>query len=311
MPDNVKRLLSPTSHKRRFNKARPAFRAYSITVLAFVRYFVLAALLVNLPAHAQRICGADGRTLEPEMVVLPAGSFRMGDIQGVGQSDEMPVHTVRIKSFAVGKYEVTQAQFGAFVEATGYNPSVCADPDGDWRDPLSSLDFNQPERHPVVCVSWSDARAYIAWLNGRTGKRYRLLTESEWEYAARAGTETRYYFGNSDGSLSGQANCSENSCSDGFEYTSPVGSFSPNGFGLYDMHGNVWEWVEDCAQVNYEGAPDDGSAVTSPCRREDQSQIRGGAWFTNAPSSLRSANRASNLRNTPSQSIGFRVARDL
>ncbi len=244
--------------------------------------------------------------LEPEMVVVPGGSFRMGDIQGGGFSDERPVHTVRIVSFAAGKYEVTWGQFAAFVDATGYDA-------GDrWRSP----GFSQTDQHPVVYVSWDDAQAYVDWLRRKTDKRYRLLTEAEWEYAARAGTTTRYHFGNStETSLRGNANCHEDLCADGYESTAPVGSFGANAFGLHDMHGNVWEWVEDCHHVSYGGAPTDGSAWTSNCdvgsRMRYRPVIRGGSWSYNYAPNLRAATRFWLFRNSRFSDNGFRVAQDL
>jgi formylglycine-generating enzyme required for sulfatase activity len=173
----------------------------------------------------------------PEMVVIPAGKFRMGDIQGGGYSNEQPVHEVSIKSFAMGRYEVTFAEYDKFAEATGRNkPS-----DSGWGR----------GNRPVINVSWHDATAYANWLTEQTGHQYRLPTEAEWEYAARAGTETKYWWGNDVGS--NQANCAKYSCRDSFEYTAPVGSFKPNPFGLYETAGNVWEWTCSEYQDKYTG----------------------------------------------------------
>ncbi len=297
----VRRLLPSASHRGRLK--RLFFTARSITVPA-CGTLVLAVLLAGFPAHAQRICGAGGLTLgpalEPEMVFIPGGSFRMGDIQGGGLAREKPVHTVNIQFFAVGKYEITRAQFEAFVDETGHDAGSL------WRDP----GFSQTGEHPVVGVTWHDARAYIAWLNGRTGKRYRLLTESEWEYVARAGTETLYHFGNDAASLRGNANCFEGVCADGFDRTAPVGSFGANAFGVHDMHGSVWEWVEDCWHGNYNGAPTDGSAwVGENCLR-DEPVFRGGAW-NSAARLLRAAFRSGALPTYRNISNGFRLAQDL
>jgi formylglycine-generating enzyme required for sulfatase activity len=173
----------------------------------------------------------------PEMVVIPAGKFRMGDIQGGGYSNEQPVHEVSIKSFAMGRYEVTFAEYDKFAEATGRNkPS-----DSGWGR----------GNRPVINVSWHDATAYANWLTEQTGHQYRLPTEAEWEYAARAGTETKYWWGNDVGS--NQANCANRYCGDSFKYTAPVGSFKPNPFGLYDTAGNVWEWTCSEYQDKYTG----------------------------------------------------------
>ena len=251
----------------------------------------------------------------PEMVLVPAGSFTMGSpASEEGRYDnEGPVHRVRIpEPFAVGKYEVTRGEFARFVSATGHDTgSSCWTREGgkwknrsgwSWRSP----GYSQTERDPAVCVSWEDARSYARWLSGKTGKEYRLLSESEWEYAARAGTTTRYYWGNAIGR--NRANC--NGCGSRWdnEQTAPVGSFAANGFGLHDMHGNVWEWVEDCWNDDYAGAPSDGSAWESGnCARR---VLRGGSW-SGDPRYLRAANRGRSDTGFRSGSLGFRVARTL
>jgi len=167
-------------------------------------------------------------SLGPEMVWIPAGSFRMGDIQGGGDSDEKPVYSVFItQRFAMGRYEVTFAEYDKFAEATG-------------REKPSDRGWGRGNR-PVINVSWDDAVAYAEWLSVQTGKEYRLPTEAEWEYAARAGTETKYWWGNDIGE--NKANCDNHHCGDRFNYTAPVGSFAPNPFGIYDTAGNVWEWT--------------------------------------------------------------------
>ena len=214
----------------------------------------------------------------PEMVVVPAGEFMMGSPGSEeGRYDaEGPVHRVEIPNrFAVGKYEVTRGQFAEFVGRTGRRTDKGCfiwtgsewkeSPSHSWRDP----GFRQGDDHPVACVSWNDAQEYVRWLSRETGEEYRLLSESEWEYAARAGTTTAYHFG-SDISSS-QANYGRNQGG-----TVPVGSYPPNGFGLHDVHGNVWEWVGDCWNDDYHGAPSDGSAWTAGnCGRR---VLRGGAW---------------------------------
>ena len=188
----------------------------------------------------------------PEMVVLPPGRFRMGSPEVGRGSSEWPVRTVNIsKRIAMGRYEVTFADYDCFVAATsGRRPN-----DHGW---------GRGSR-PVIDVSHEDAKAYAAWLSAQTGKRYRLPSESEWEYAARAGTRTRYSWG--DGITHEDANYGKDECCGGWASgrdrwvnTAPVGSFAANAFGLFDMHGNVWEWVEDCLHHNYEGAPTDGRA---------------------------------------------------
>ena len=208
----------------------------------------------------------------PAMVVLPAGSFVMGSDDG--DEDERPLHRVTIeKPFAVGKYEVTLGQFRSFVQQTGHDmgekeglfglpaPDSCESPrmfavkSVSWRAP----GYNQDNRSPAVCVNWNDAATYAAWLSKKTGKPYRLLSEAEWEYAARATTRSAFHFGEYLSPDRANYNSSHTEIlSKGKKYRKraiKVGSFATNGFGLYDMHGNVLEWVEDCWHDNYEGAP--------------------------------------------------------
>ncbi len=231
----------------------------------------------------------------PEMVVVPAGSFTMGSPphEEGRDDDEGPIHRVTIVApFAVGRYEVTIAEWDACVAAGGCRYRI---EDEDWGR----------GRRPAINVEWSQAKEYVSWLSRETGKPYRLPTEAEWEYAARAGTETRYSWGDDIGL--NRANC--NGCGSRWDYekTARVGSFAANGFGLHDMHGNVWEWVEDCSHGSYLGAPSDGSAWTarSDCRKRVR---RGGSWF-DKPRYLRSANRG--RRDYGHEEDGFRVARTL
>ena len=243
--------------------------------------------------------GCSGGLL-PEMVIVPGGTFRMGDLSGNWDANERPVHEVRIRRFAVSRCEVTQEQYQEFVSATGRS----------WTR-ITSV----PDRGPAVNMRRRDAQAFIEWLNHRTGQRYRLLTEAEWEYAARGGTETDYYSGDDTASL--QANCDINaSCSgDRHEGTAPVGSYPPNPFGLYDMAGNAAEWVEDCWHNNYQGAPVDGSAWVTGCDDARITPVRGGSWFWRtsrpSPGQQRSAFRFFFLHNSADHDIGFRLARDL
>ena len=219
----------------------------------------------------------------PELVVIPSGTFMMGYEEG-------PQHEVRIgHRFAVGRYPVTFEEYDRFARETGRGRSD----DQNWGR----------GRRPVIDVSWDDTQAYVKWLSKETGQPYRLLSEAEWEYACRAGTTTRYSWGN-DLPTPKQANFGSN-----VNKTSEVGSYPPNPWGLYDMPGNVWEWVEDCWNESYEGVPKDGSPWTSgDCSRR---VLRGGSWF-NGPGYLRSAYRLryiiSGLRNL---NVGFRVARTL
>ena len=227
----------------------------------------------------------------PEMVVIPAGSFQMGCVSGINCSyNDKPVHEVKIDSFAMSKYEVTFKEYDAFTDATGRE---WVDDEGWGRG-----------RRPVVNVSWYDAMAYTEWLWEQTGDRYRLPSEAEWEYAARAGSTTAYSWGDSIGR--NRANCDGCASLWGNKRTALVGSFKANGWGLYDMHGNVWEWVQDCWNANYEGAPTDGTAwLSGDC---DERVKRGGSWFS-YPRDLRSANRGMYSADYRSSVIGFRIAR--
>jgi formylglycine-generating enzyme required for sulfatase activity/uncharacterized caspase-like protein/uncharacterized protein YraI len=216
----------------------------------------------------------------PEMVVIPPGRFRMGDLSGEGGDNEKPVHEVRINySFAVGKFEVTQSQ---------------------WRAVMGNYPSNfEGDARPGEMVNWNVAKAFVNRLSAKTSKDYRLLSEAEWEYVARAGTRTKYHWGN-------DFNASE--AANGFE-TEPVGRYAPNAFGLHDVHGNVFEWVEDCWHDNYQGAPMDGSAWTrgGECGRR---VLRGGSLFIK-PRFLRAAFRLGLGTGSRDYSYGFRIARAL
>ena len=229
----------------------------------------------------------------PEMVVIPAGSFRMGCVSGRDcdeYENDIPVHSVRISSFEMSKYEVTFEEYDAFTDATGRER---ADDEGWGRG-----------RRPVINVYWYDAVDYTQWLSSQTGEHYRLPSEAEWEYAARAGSTTVYSWGNYIGH--NRANCAGCGSQWDGEKTAPVGSFEANGWGLYDMHGNVEEWVQDCDHYRYEGAPSDGSA------REDgaclKRVVRGGSWSFE-PWGLRSADRDWLSTANRVNYLGFRVAR--
>jgi formylglycine-generating enzyme required for sulfatase activity len=206
----------------------------------------------------------------PEMVWILAGRFQMGDIQGGGNSDEKPVHSVSVAKFAMGRYEVTVGDFRRFVNATGYKTDA-EKGGGCWgSNNWSKLTFSQTDKHPVVCVSWNDATAYAKWLSEQTDKQYRLPTEAQWEYAARAGTETKYWWGNDIGS--NKANCANYFCGDQFEYTAPVGSFAANPFGLFDTAGNVWEWT--CSKYKNKYTGNEQRCANSGSLRA----FRSGAW---------------------------------
>jgi formylglycine-generating enzyme required for sulfatase activity len=225
-----------------------------------------------------------------EMVVVPEGEFNMGSGDSV---NEKPEHRVVIANpFAIGRREITFTEWDACVRAGGckYEPS-----DRGWgRD-----------NRPVINVSWDDAKAFVAWLSQKTGKKYRLPTEAEWEYAARAGTTSPFWWGRMAGT--DHANC-EDCSSKSLRQTAPTGTFRPNGFGLYDTSGNAAEWVEDCWNENYRGAPTDGSAwTTGQC---GERVLRGGSFASKA-TFVRSASRFRYDEDVRYYANGFRVARDL
>ena len=232
--------------------------------LATVRLAALRPSATDPPAADRQVPGTVFRDCPtcPELVVVPAGRFRMGCVSGRDCYDsQQPVHEVELASFALGVYEVTFEEYDRFVQATGHRRPG----DGGWGR----------GGRPVIDVSWEDAAAYVAWLSRETGESYRLPSESEWEYAARAGTTTRYSWGQDIGR--NLANCDGCRSRWDDDQTAPAGSFAANGWGLHDMHGNVWEWVADCWHENYARAPRDGTAWTSGgnCGRR---VLRGGSW---------------------------------
>ena len=276
----------------------------------------------------------------PDVVVIEPGRFVMGlrredfereNVPTMHAPTELPLHGVTIANpFGLGRTEVTRAQFAAFVDDTGYNPSGCTvqdqetgqwreDPARNWRNP----GFQQTDNDPVVCVSWDDANQYVQWLSTITDNNYRLPTETEWEYAARAGTnESRYWgtdrdrsceYANVAGAELKEAQSWRNAlalfgCADNHVHTAPAGSFNPNSFALYDMLGNVREWVEDCWNTNYRGAPINGSAWSNgDCSRR---VLRGGSWDDPA-TNIRAARRFHQNLQTRRADQGFRVARDV
>ena len=269
----------------------------------------------------------------PEMVVVPAGSFNMGspeDEKGRFVNEGPQHQVIVVRHFAMSANLVTRAEYARFVRTTRRpTPDSCrvydvsfADSDlvrvrgKNWQRP----NFSQAKNHPVVCVTWDDATAYAAWLNAQIGQPakilYRLPSEAEWEYAARGGTATPYYWGNDI--LRSQANYGPDEVrfapvamgADRWAYTSPVGAFPANPFGLYDMAGNVWQFTQDCWRDSYSGAPVDGSARSGG--KCDERVVRGGSWFK-PPSGERSAKRGqakvADLKGN--HEIGFRLIRDL
>jgi len=275
------------------------------------------------------------------LVSIPAGEFVMGSsaLEHGHVANEAPPHRVRIsRPFEIGAHEVTNAQFEAFVEATGYlteaerdvgggfgidfeRAEVVQDPRHTWRDP-GFPGFDPGPEHPVLMISWNDAEAFCRWLSEKEGRRYRLPTEAEWEYAARGGTTTPWWTGDDPESLAEAANIADerlrqgvpkatwaSSWSDGFPFPAPVGSFEPNPFGLYDVTGNVWEWCHDWYRSDYYSE----SPVDDPQGPEVGSfrTIRGGGWFNDARQN-RSAQR---IYFNPTFRYcllsGFRVVREL
>lgn len=294
----------------------------------------------------------------PEMVVIPAGSFIMGSTPAELEGDRFSEHRLRlegslrevnIRQFAAGKFDITRKQWADFVSATGrVTTGGCTwsalpgppgsvpwynHPEASWKN----LGFPQDDDHPVVCISWDDTQDYVKWLSAKTGKTYRLLTEAEWEYAARAGTSTAYPWGTTASheyanyGVDTVGGVGFASGRDKWIATSPVGSFPPNPFGLYDMHGNVMQWVEDYFSPFYSGLPTDGSAyktvtvlkIEEPrfawVNGQSSSSFRplrgGDAW--NPPVMIRSASRNFapskdlTLENCRTAGLGFRVARTL
>jgi formylglycine-generating enzyme required for sulfatase activity len=252
-------------------------------------------------ANLDRLAQSDIKL--PEMVRIPGGSFSMGcqPKEKECSDDEKPAHRVQVVAFEIGKYEVTFDEWNACVADSGcaYRPS-----DAGWGR----------GKRPVINVSWDDAHQYVQWLAQETGKAYRLPTEAEWEYAARAGTTTAFDTGNciSTSQANYDGNYDYNNCGAKTGVfvgkTQPVGHYPTNPWGLHDLHGNVWEWVEDCYHDSYTGAPTDGRAWTQgscPAR-----VLRGGSWYS-IPGGLRSANRDMNDPGYRYKTNSFRVARTL
>lgn len=259
--------------------------AIAIGVAAVAALMQLAqAAPANAASQAQLPGGVAVHTIEPEMVRVPSGQFEMGS-----SPMEVPIRRVNIRAFKLGKYEVTQGQWRAVM---GSNPSA----------------FSRCGDHcPVENVSWDDIQQYIRKLNRITGETYRLPSEAEWEYAARAGASTHYWWG--DTASHEYANYGKDDCCagitqgrDGWKNTAPVGQFTANAFGLHDMHGNVWEWVQDV----WHDAPTDGSAR----ERGDASRrvLRGGSWV-DIPQNLRSATRDGDTPDHLNYGLGFRLAK--
>jgi formylglycine-generating enzyme required for sulfatase activity len=289
LPGEVDKATAPTLREEIPEFMRPAATARGIGLESRIQTASTNAARAGVPVQR---AGATFRDCPacPEMTVLPAGSFAMGSPsseEGRG-ADEGPVRQVTFaRPFAMGRYEVTYDEWNACVAAGGCRKVF--EPEGGGG------------RRPVAMVSWYDARSYADWLSRETGQLYSIPSEAEWEYAARAGTNLPWNTG--DGLLVDDANIM-----DQFKQSVPVGGFPPNAFGLYDMHGNVFEWVLDCIDVGYFGAPSDGGAAVKPmCPKRG---LRGGGWKSE-PNGARSANREAAAADHSSLQLGFRVTRAL
>lgn len=309
----------------------------------------LALAMVIASILCASLCGCGGKPATfrdcencPDMVKVPSGSFTMGS--PADEADrlyiELPQHGVTIgKPFAVGKFLVTVGEFRTFVAETGYEAgSSCIVWTGhewkeregfSWRNP----GFAQEDSHPAVCLSWDDAKAYVDWLASKTKQPYRLLSEAEWEYAARAGlplrSKLRSLFGIGETDLCREHNGADQAardaiegaekgttkawtfapCSDGYAYTSPVEHFPASELALHDMFGNAAQWTADCAHDSYSGAPTDGRAwIAADCNRH---VFRGGSWSHN-PARFRAARRNwFVVADRASNYVGLRVARTI
>jgi formylglycine-generating enzyme required for sulfatase activity len=265
----------------------------------------------------------------PAMIVIPAHDFSMGSYKDDGDSDEhgpggMPIKVTIKSAYALGQYVITVKEYMRCVAEAACPPPAWQEQgnahesfagDADHFKRLGDALTNP--RHPIVGVNWHNAHAYLAWLNARLGlsaaRGYRLPSEAEWEAAARGGKEgLKYSWGNEFSASS--ANASGEAGDDKWQYTSPVGSFPANPYGLYDMHGNVWEWVEDCYHLSYASMPEvvarTGAAWTSQCDEAERRALRGGSWI-DSPRVLRSADRGGSPPDMRYSYVGFRVARSL
>jgi formylglycine-generating enzyme required for sulfatase activity len=291
--------------------------------------FTVAASLLLL---AQQARAADPiAPIEPQMVTIPAGEFIMGSTRA---ADAQPVHKVAIKSFKLGKYEVTAAEFQRFVEASKYKaPRMCVQiASKNWfaSVPNEFIDAatlqSSSKFEPATCIGWNGADAYVKWLAKATGKAYRLPTEAEWEYAARAGSSQRYFFGNDETQVCRYANLADRRsdaavrrdfgleskehvgvmpCDDKADYASIVGMYEPNAFGLHDTLGNIAEFLQDCEHDNYVGAPADGSAWDAPeCKSRS---LRGGSWHWRG---FHATSRSAIAPDFIGALEGFRIAED-
>jgi formylglycine-generating enzyme len=289
-------------------------------------------------AYAKTLTVGLGDGVTMEFVLIRAGRFTMGSPkEEKGHEDDEQLHEVAItKPFYLGSYTVTRGQFRTFVDDTGHKTDAETDGQGgygydadkgefqqdpkySWRNP----GFEQTDAHPVVNVSWNDAQAFCVWLSRKAGKKYRLPTEAQWEYACRGRTQTRFYFGDDDEDLAKYGNVADASArkkfpawswtikaDDGYVFTAPVGHYKPNGFGLYDMHGNVWQWCADYYDTQYYAHSPIKDPFNSKIPDSARRVLRGGSWCLN-PTYCRAANRGRCAPDYRSDSDGFRVCLSL
>lgn len=324
-------LVSPQYAEYIYDKAYRKIKKQKYLLVGLLSFLILVILMAFYFLNAFLSSDKSSRSLNmlsnfsgqevmatdlPSMIILPAGNFDKGCSSGwddkvAGCSEnEKPAKTVSVERFALSRFEITVGQFKRFVSETHYltnaeqysNGCTIQTKDNKWvlsrEHSWKNPGFEQTDQHPVVCISWIDAQSYIAWLSKLTGQSYRLPSETEWEYAARGGKATPFYWG--DQSDRGYANYLGVEGVDSWAFTAPVGLTTGNDFGLHDMAGNAWEWVEDCWRKDY----------NSECENEEIRVRRGGGW-DNLPKSIRSAYRSKGYKAERSYLYGFRVAHDV
>jgi formylglycine-generating enzyme required for sulfatase activity len=337
-PPSARVAQPPTPKRGEVRKpgtiARAAGVGAALVALVWVAWFLShrASTPAKAPVASSGVLQKPGTLIRdcptcPGLTILPQGRFKQGSAgaENGSASFEKPLHWVAIgRPIAMSTSAVTLDEFRAFITATGRDMQGCDVYDGEWKHrPESSWEnpgFVQAGSHPVTCTSWDDAKAYAAWLSAQTGHRYRLPSASEWEYAARAGSDADQPWGANGSGACASANVADQSaarrypgwtvfgCDDGYIYTAPVGSFKASAFGLNDMLGNVFQWTEDCWHEDYKGAPIDGSARTDGDCSEHE--LRGGSWFS-TPAFVRAGYRNHFAANYRTSSVGIRLVREL
>lgn len=299
-----------------------------VSLFTFIASLFISASVLSAPSKLK-----SKEVILPSMVFIEGGEFSMGSENH--KNNEKPKHRVTVDDFYMSEYEITVAQFREFIDDTGYSMrDMCwAWKNNDWginMEPGSwkTQAYAPSEFHPVMCVSWVDAKAYAKWLSGKTGREFRLPSEAQWEYAYRAGTKGSYFFGEDTAlsceygnvldtygvtALKRDFSLAKNGvlCKDYEEYTSVVGLYKPNAFGLFDMIGNVSEYVEDCQHMNYKDAPKDGSAWVSQCDNgsfnSNMKMRRGGSYGVSIDEARAAARHHAGETNTSSIGEGFRL----